>query len=48
MESKHKRTQRDYGLAFKLSVVEQVKKDTGIDPLKKPLGRSSRKRSSRD
>ena len=24
MESKHKRTQRDYSLAFKLSVVEQV------------------------
>jgi len=30
------------------AIIAQVKKDTGVDPLKKPLGRSSRKRSSRD
>ena len=29
-------------------IIEQVKKNTGVDPLKKPLGRSSHKRSSRD
>ena len=30
------------------AIIEQVKKNTGVDPLKKPLGRSSHKRSSRD
>ena len=30
------------------AIIAQVKKDTGVDPLKKPLGRSSRKRSCRD
>ena len=30
------------------AIIEQVKKNTGVDPLKKPLGRSSRKRLSRD
>ncbi len=30
------------------AIIEQVKKNTGVDPLKKPLGRSSRKSSSRD
>jgi len=30
------------------AIIEQVKKNTGVDPQKKPLGRSSRKRSSRD
>ena len=30
------------------AIIEQVKKNTGVDPLKKPLGRSSYKRSSRD
>lgn len=29
------------------AILEQVKKNTGVDPLKKPLGRSLRKRSSR-
>ena len=29
------------------AIIEQVKKNTGVDPLKKPLGRSSHKRSSR-
>ena len=28
------------------AILEQVKKNTGVDPLKKPLGRSLRKRSS--
>lgn len=30
------------------AIIAQVKKNTGVDPLKKPLGRSSHKRSSRD
>ncbi len=30
------------------AIIEQVKKNTGVDPLKKPLGRSSHRRSSRD
>ena len=30
------------------AMIEQVKKNTGVDPLKKPLGRSSRKSSFRD
>ncbi len=30
------------------AIIEQVKKNTGVDPLKKPLGRSSHKRPSRD
>ena len=30
------------------AIIEQVKKNTGVDPLKKPLGRPSHKRSSRD
>lgn len=52
MEPRVKRTQRDYTLAFKLRVFEAVidvlRKDYGVRVVKKPLGKSSTKRSSKD
>lgn len=51
MTSTLKRTQRDYSLAFKLAVVDQIeevvnvlKRDYGVQVAKKPYGKSFKRK----